>query len=358
MKRLRILFSLLKQTFQEWNADHSPRLAAALAYYTAFALAPLLVIAIAIAGLLLGQQQVQERVLDLVGNTINADAATMVGGMIESAAQPREGLIATVIGVITLLFGAMGAFGQLQQALDVIWDVDERKQPSGVLGFVRSNLLNFGMVIFIGFLLLVSLVISTILAGVGQFLGQFIGAAFILQVLNLAISFGVVTLLFALVYKVLPHTDVRWRDVWVGAAFTTLLFLIGRFALSLYLANSGTASTYGAAGSFVVILLWIYYSAQILLFGAEFTQVFSSRYGTRSAAAMGSSVVASTSNAAANSQRRPIPIERAVVPVSPVYEKAPDPKPHTRFVQAVIVVVSMVGLSVIAALLPGRQSKA
>ncbi|MGL4647783.1 MAG: YihY/virulence factor BrkB family protein, partial [Caldilineaceae bacterium] len=242
-QKLKTFFDLLKQTFKDWQADHAPRLAAALAYYTAFSLAPLLVIAIAIAGLLLGPDQVKTQVLETVSSTVSADAADLVGGMIDSASKPKEGLIATVLGVITLTFGAIGAFGQLQSALDAIWDVEDRVKPGGILGMIRTNLLNFGMVVFVGFLLLVSLVVSTMLAGVGQWIGQYVETGFLLQVLNALIGFAVITLLFALIYKVLPHTEVAWRDVWVGTAFTAVLFTIGRYVLNLYLVNSGTAST-------------------------------------------------------------------------------------------------------------------
>ncbi len=347
MKRLRTFFELLKQTFTEWNADHAPRLAAALAYYTAFSIAPLLVIAIAIAGAILGQNQVQTQVIDLVSTSVSGDAAALVEGMIDSATQPQQGTIAAILGLITLVLGASGAFGQLQGALDAIWDVEDKKRPGGIMATLRSNLLNFGMVIFVGFLLLVSLVISTTLAGVGQWISNFIEAGFLLQVVNLLVAFGVVTLLFALIYKVLPHTEVAWRDVWVGAAFTALLFSIGRFALSFYLARSSTTSAYGAAGSFVVILLWIYYSAQILLFGAEFTQVFSARLGTRAR----TGAPAKRFNADGI-----IPRERAIVPVAPATPPpTPAPTPRTSFARAMLWVLGIVGLSMIAALLPGKR---
>ncbi len=337
---LRTFFELLKQTFQDWNADHAPRLAAALAYYTAFSLAPLLVIVIAIAGALLGADNAREQVVGLVARAVSGDAAELVSGMIESAAQPKEGTIATVLGLITLVFGAAGAFGQLQGALDAIWDVEDRVKPGGVLGLVRTNLLNFGMVIFLGFLLLVSLVISTMLAGMEQFIGRYMEAGPVLQVLNIVISFGVVTVLFALIYKVLPHTEVAWRDVWIGAAFTSILFSIGRIVLSLYLVNSGTASTYGVAGSFVVILLWIYYSAQILLFGAEFTQVFSQRFGTRA-----------KKPRAARTAATGAPATR-LLPARAESLAAEPPKPRSRVVMAALVLGGMVGMALLASRRP------
>jgi membrane protein len=344
-QKLKTLFELLKQTFKDWQADHAPRLAAALAYYTAFSLAPLLVIAIAIAGLLLGQDQVRTQVLGLVQSSVSADAATLLGSLLDSAAKPREGLIATVIGLVTLVFGAIGAFGQLQNSLDAIWDVEDRVKPGGIIGMIRTNLLNFGMVIFLGFLLLVSLVLSTILTGVGQWMGTYLGTGIILQIINIVIGFAVITLLFALIYKVLPHTEVAWRDVWVGAAFTALLFSVGRYVLSLYLATSGTASSYGAAGSFVVILLWIYYSAQILLFGAEFTQVFSARFGTRAARAGQSGQPATV-----NALKTPV-----AVPLLPALASPPPKrrdKPANRLVTGVLLILGMIGMAFVASRRP------
>lgn len=343
---LRTFFQLLRKTFQDWNADHAPRLAAALAYYTAFSLAPLLVIVIAIAGALLGTDNAREQVVGLVARAVSGDAAELVSGMIESAAQPKEGTIATILGLITLVFGAIGAFGQLQSALDAIWDVEDRVKPGGVLGLVRTNLLNFGMVVFLGFLLLVSLVVSTMLAGMEQFIGRYMEAGPVLQAINIVISFGVVTLLFALVYKVLPHTEVAWRDVWIGAAFTAVLFSIGRIVLSLYLVNSGTTSTYGVAGSFVVILLWIYYSAQILLFGAEFTQVFSEYLGTRSQKAG-----AATSSSLAIVPASSVPAVRAQ-PARAVLAAAEAPKPRSRALMAALVFAGMVGMALLASRRP------
>ncbi|HYO87826.1 MAG TPA: YihY/virulence factor BrkB family protein [Candidatus Limnocylindrales bacterium] len=347
MKKLSIFFELLKQTFAEWNADHAPRLAAALAYYTAFAIAPLLVIAIAIAGAVLGQNQVQSQVVGLISSNVSADAASLVQGMLESAAAPRTGTIAAILGLITLVLGASGAFGQLQGALDVIWDVEGQKRPGGIVATLRTNVLNFGMVIFVGFLLLVSLVLSTVLSSVSTWISSFVGAGFVLQIVNLLVAFGVVTLLFALVYKVLPHTTVAWRDVWIGAAFTSLLFSVGRFALSLYLAQTSTTSAYGAAGSFVVILLWVYYSAQILLFGAEFTQVFSSRFGTRAETGAPSKSERLTADGS-------IPGERTIVPAGAV-TRVPVQASRSSFPAAVLTAVGIAAVMMIVAVLPAKK---
>lgn len=285
MKTLKDLFDLFRQTLTEWNEDKAPRLAAALAYYTAFSLAPLLVIVIAVAGLILGETRVREDILRQVEISTGTGASELIEGLISSTTNLGSGIISTIISVITLLLGAIGAFTQLQGALDTIWDVEPPPQQpglGGILGFLRDNLLSFGMILMIGFLLLVSLVVSTVLASVTEFVtGSFVGVTLLVQIVTFAINFGIITILFAAIFKFLPHTTVQWRHVWIGAALTTLLFLVGKQLLSLYLARTSTESTYGAAGSLVVILLWIYYSAQLILFGAEFTQVYAKRSGEK-----------------------------------------------------------------------------
>lgn len=283
MKLLKDVFALLKQTYQEWNEDGAPRLAAALAYYTAFSLAPLLVIIIAIMGFIISEDTVRDNIINQVTISIGSGAADMVEELITNVSQPSEGIFSTVLSFIALLLGAIGVFGNLQTSLDIIWNVDTSKQPTGIKAFITDKLLSFGMLLVVGFLLLTSLVITTVLSALdAYFLHLLPGSEFLLQVLSFVISFGVITLLFAMIYKFLPHTKVEWRDVLVGAAFTSLLFSIGKTLLALYLARSGTASPYGAAGSFVLILLWVYYSAQIILFGAEFTQVYARLHGSRS----------------------------------------------------------------------------
>ncbi|MBW4438000.1 MAG: YihY/virulence factor BrkB family protein [Pleurocapsa minor GSE-CHR-MK-17-07R] len=277
----RAIFDLLRETFQQWNADKAPRLAAALAYYTAFSIAPLLVIVIAIIGAVFSQEAARAQILSGIEETVSAQAAELVGGLIDSASQPRTGVISTVLGIGALLFGAMGAFGQLQGSLDVIWNVADKPPAGGIMGWMRANLLNFGMVLMIGFMLLVSLVLGTVITAISGAMASVLGPAqALLNGLNLVVGFALVTVMFALIFRFLPRLRIAWRDVWVGALVTAGLFTIGRYALSLYLSSSGTASAYGAAGAFVLILLWIYYSAQILLFGAEFTQVYARRYGS------------------------------------------------------------------------------
>lgn len=285
MNKIKEYLGLLKQTFDEWNADNAPRLAAALAYYTAFSIAPLLIVVIAVAGLAFGRDAVRDRLDEQIGGVIGAEGADVIQEIIANASQPQEGVLATIIGVVTLILGAIGVFMQLKSAINTVWGVvpsPEQTQQQSILKLLRDHVISFGLVLGIGFVLLVSLVISAVLASLDHFVsGLLPEAQFISQLINFVVSFGVVMLLFAMLFKFLPDTPVSWHDVWIGAALTSALFTIGKYLLGLYLGGSGVTSTYGAAGSFVLILLWIYYSAQILLFGAEFTQVYAQKYGSR-----------------------------------------------------------------------------
>jgi membrane protein len=269
--------NLVKETFSEWSEDNVARLAAALSYYTAFAIAPLLVIAIAIAGFFFDRQAATNQIGQQVSGLLGSTAGQAVNGMVEAAgANKGTGIVATVIGIVTLLFGASGVFGELQSSLNTIWEVAP-KPNQGIWATIRQRFFSFTMVVGVGFLLLVSLVVSTALGA----LGNLFGTSIIWKVINFAISFGVTTLLFALVYKVLPDVKIQWSDVWIGAVVTALLFTIGKAALGWYLGRQGTTSAYGAAGSFVALLLWVYYAAQILFLGAEFTQVYAKEYGSK-----------------------------------------------------------------------------
>lgn len=279
MAKVKTFLSLLKAAFDDFNEDKAPRLAAALSYYTIFSLAPLLVVVIAVAGLVFGQDAVRGQLDNQIQGMVGAEGGDMIQEMIQNAQRPKETLVATVLGLATLLLGAAGVFGQLKEALNTVWEVEPKKQ--GILATIKSQFISFTMVLGVGFLLLVSLVISALIAAVSTFINGLIGnTEFVLQVVNFVISFGFVALLFALIYKILPDTEIEWRDVGIGAAFTALLFTIGKTLIGLYLGNSGVSSAYGAAGSLVIILLWVYYSAQIMLFGAEFTQVYAKRYGS------------------------------------------------------------------------------
>jgi membrane protein len=279
-------FALLKQTVSEFSSDKVPRLGAALAYYTIFSLAPLLLIAIAIAGLAFGAEAAQGKIFAQLRGVLGPTAAAGMQEMVKAAAKPKQGAMATVVGIVTLIFGASGVFGQLKDALNTIWDVKPKK-ARGILGLIKDRFLSAAMVFGIGFLLLVALIIDTAIAAAGSYAhGHLPGGEAFWQALQLIVSLGVVTVLFAAIFRFLPDLKIEWRDVWLGAVFTAVLFVIGKFALGLYLGKSAVGSSYGAAGSLVVILLWVYYSAQILLFGAEFTQVYTnSKKGNVAAAA-------------------------------------------------------------------------
>ena len=275
------IVGLLKETVQEWQEDKAAKLAAALAYYTAFSVAPLLIIAIAIVALVFGEDAAQGQIAKQLQEQVGSQAAEAIQTMIQNSQKPNEGKIATIISFVILAFGASGVFTELQDSLNTIWEVAP-KPGQGVFAAVKNRFLSFAMVLGIGFLLLVSLVLSTVLIGVGNYLGNSIPHLVLLwQILNFVISFGVITALFAMIYRLLPDVKIAWSDVWLGAAITSLLFAIGRWAIGLYLAKSSVGSTYGAAGSFVVFLLWVNYSAQILFFGAEFTQVYANKYGSQ-----------------------------------------------------------------------------
>ena len=274
-------FSLLKATAFEWLDDQAPTLGAALAYYTVFSLAPLLIISIALAGLVFGAEAAQGQIFDQLRGLLGDAGGKAMQEIVQSAsAEPKTGVVATVIGFVTLLFGASGAFGQLQASLNIIWGV-QPKPGRGILGIIRDRILSFGFILVVGFLLLVSLLLTAAIAFVGKQFGAMVpGMEALIQILNSILSLAVITLLFGMMFKILPDANIAWRDVWIGALITALLFTLGKFALGFYLGRSGIASSYGAAGSLIVLLLWVYYSSQVVFFGAEFTQVYANRFGS------------------------------------------------------------------------------
>ncbi len=277
--RIKPIFRLLKEAFREWQQDKVSLLAAALAYYTVFSVTPLLVIAIAIAGAVFGQDTAKNEIVQQINALVGEQGAQVIEIALANANQPQLGSLASIISLIILLVGASGVFAQLQEALNTVWDV-KPKSDRGLGQFLRKRLLSFGMVLAIGFLLLVSLIFSAILSGISNLeINLLPGWVSLLRLLNLAISLGMVSLLFALIYKYLPDAKIRWQDVWVGAIITALLFTLGKFLIGLYLGRGSLGSTYGAAGSLIIFLAWVFYSAQILLFGAEFTQVYARKYG-------------------------------------------------------------------------------
>lgn len=273
---------LIKETFQDWSEDKAARLAAALSYYTVFSLAPLLVLVIAITGMIIGNNHdIRQQVVTQIGGLVGQDGAQAVNTLIENSSQPSGSIPATILGFVTLIIGATGVFGQLQDALNTIWEI-QPKGGGGILGMIKNRFLSFTLVLGVSFLLLVSLVISAALALMNSYFSEMLGEFGILaQAINIIISIGVITLVFAMLFRYLPDIDIPWGDVWIGALVTAILFTIGRQLISLYLGRSAPATAYGAAGSLVIILLWVYYSAQILFLGAEFTQVYSRRYGSR-----------------------------------------------------------------------------
>jgi membrane protein len=274
-------WGLLREAGREWLEDKAPRLGAALAYYTALSIAPLLVIAIFIAGMVFGKEAARGYLLDQIRGLVGGQGGQAIETMIAHANQPRTGSLAAALGVVTLLAGAAGVVGQLQDALDTIWEVAP-KPGRGAIGFIKDRFLSLAMVLGVGFLLLVSLILSTVLTALGTFsVGLMPAAAPAMEAANFVISLGVTALLFAMIFKLLPDAKVAWDDVWIGAALTALLFTLGKFLLGLYLGRSGITSAYGAAGSLVALLVWVYYSAQIVFFGAEFTKAYANRFGSR-----------------------------------------------------------------------------
>jgi membrane protein len=270
---------LFKAALSRWNADSASRMAAALAYYMAFSVAPVLLLAITIAGFAFGRDAVQGKIVEQISGLVGTHSAETIQSMIQAAYRPGQGVIASIVSIVTLLFGAIGVFSELKAALNQIWRTEE---SGSVKEIVKKNVVFLGMMLGIGLLLAVSLIISTAIAAVGAYFGSFLPARqSILQFLNFAFSFGVVTILFAAIYRILPNTDIEWRDVWVGAAVTSLLFNLGKLGLGLYLGRSAVASEYGAAGSILIFLLWVYYSGLIFYYGAEFTAVYSESHGSR-----------------------------------------------------------------------------
>ena len=278
----RTIWSLLKETVDEWQQDKVGQMAAALAYYTLFSIAPLLVIAVAVAGAVFGQEAARGEVVAQIQGLLGKAGAEVVQTALANTQNPQSGsgIVPAIISTLALIFGASGVFIQLQDSLNAVWNVEPSPQ-AGVKAVVRKRIFSFAMVITIGFILMVSLVVSTTLAALSTFTNQLFPALESLwRLINIGISLGVFTLLFALIYKYLPDIYIAWKDVLVGAFFTSILFSIGKELLGFYLGNGSFGSAYGAAGSVVTVLAWIYYAVQIMLFGAEFTQVYTRRYGS------------------------------------------------------------------------------
>jgi membrane protein len=279
MDALKATWTLLKETVEGWSQHNASRLAAALAFYTVLSIAPLLVLAVAVAGLVFGEDAARGQIATELSGVVGESAGQGIETLLQHADAPGEGTLGSILGVIVLMFGASGVFGELQSALNAIWGV-AAKPGRGVMGIIRDRFFSFSMVTGVAFLLLASLVLSAVLSAVGAFFAEALpGGALLWQVLNFVISALVIAGLFALIFKVVPDIEIDFRHVFPGALVTSLLFSAGKYLLGLYLGRASVSSPYGAAGSVVVLVIWIYYAAQILFLGAQFTRVYARRRG-------------------------------------------------------------------------------
>jgi membrane protein len=278
----RAWWALIKTALSSWIDDYAPSMGAALSYYTVFSLAPLLVIVVSVAGLLFGEEAVRGELFGQIAGLMGPKAAEGIQEMLAHVSQPGTGALGTAVGIVVLLVGATTVFGELQDALDRIWRAPARAKASGWWTLLRARLLSFGMILGVAFLLVVSLVTSAAISALGKWWdGWFAGWEVVAHLANAVVGFALTTGVFALIYKVMPRVKVGWEDVWVGAAVTALLFTLGRLLIGLYIGKTGVASGFGAAGSVAVVFVWVYYSAQIFLVGAEFTWVYAQRLGSR-----------------------------------------------------------------------------
>jgi membrane protein len=275
-----LILRLLKAAWSEFRKDNAMRMSAALGYYIIFSIAPLLVISVAIAAVVFGRKAAEGAIIGEIQGFIGTTGAQAIQTMIQSAQRPAHGAVAAIVGLLVLLWGASTVFAEMHDALNTIWDVDENAQ-SGIVDLVRTRFSSFGLVFAIGFLLLVSLLLSAALAALGKYAGNSLGVPVALfHVTDAVVSMIVISTLFAMIFRILPDLRVPWGDVWIGAVLTAMLFTAGKFAIGFYIGKSVATSTYGAAASLVVVVAWIYYSALILYFGAEFTHVFSNEVGS------------------------------------------------------------------------------
>jgi membrane protein len=276
-------FNIFKETLRQWLEDKAPQLGAALAYYTVFSLAPLILVLLAILGLVFRNDPAGawQKMTVQLSYFLDRSAIEVIQSIAQKASQTDKTVWATIIGVALALFGASGVFGQLQDSLNTIWGV-KAKPGAGIWGFIRSRFLSFAMVGGICFLLLVSMTLESLLKAFSHYVQSMLPGGIVIAVgVYLLFDFAILILVLAVIFKILPDAKIRWRDVWVGAVITALLFALGKWALGLYLGSGSAASAYGAASSLITLLLWVYYSSQILLFGAEFTQVYADHFGAR-----------------------------------------------------------------------------
>lgn len=273
-------WSLARETIASWSDDYASSMGAALAYYTMFSIAPLLLIVISVAGLFFGEQAARGEILGQLEGLMGVQGAQAVQALLASVNQPRAGVLATLFGVGALVIGATTVIGELQNALDRIWRAPRRRGQGGIATWIHSRLLSLGMIMGTGFLLMVSLLASALLAGLQRWFGRYVDLGASASAVDFALSFAFITVAFAMIYKLMPRVRVEWRDVWIGAVVTSLLFTVGKMAIGLYIGRSAVASTFGAAASLVAMVVWVYWSAQIFLLGAEFTWVYARRCGS------------------------------------------------------------------------------
>jgi membrane protein len=315
------VWPLFKKAVQAWSNDYAPSMGAALSYYTLFSIAPLLLIVIAVAGFFFGDEAVRGEITSGLSGLMGEDGAKAIEGMVVAASEPKEGLIATVVGLFVLILGATTVFGELQNSLDRIWRAPAR-EAGGVWKLLRSRLLSIGMILGIAFLLMVSLVFDTALNALGKMWGTE-GWQVLAHAVNFVVGFALTTTVFALIYKLMPRARIEWHDVWVGAGVTAILFTVGKFLISLYIGKSAVASSFGAAGSLAVVMIWVYYSAQIFLLGAEFTWVYSHEYGSRKGQKRPGAADAEEEKAAAVPVPVAVPVAARPLPPMPAPEMVP-----------------------------------
>jgi membrane protein len=273
-------WALARETLKSWSDDYASSMGAALAYYTMFSIAPLLLIVISVAGLFFGEQAARGEILVQLQGLMGAEGAHAVQALLSSVNHPKAGIVATLFGIVALVIGATTVIGELQNSLDRIWRAPQRDSHAGLFKWLHSRLMSLGMIMGIGFLLMVSLVASALLATVQRWFGHWLDLGAAASAVDFAVSFGFITVAFAMIYKLMPRVRVAWGDVWIGAVVTSLLFTVGKMAIGVYIGRSAVASTFGAAASLVAMVVWVYWSAQIFLLGAEFTWVYARRCGS------------------------------------------------------------------------------
>jgi membrane protein len=280
------MWGVFKESFSAWSGDYAPSMGAALSYYTLFSIAPLLIIVISVAGLFFGTDAVRTVIFDQLNALMGEEGAEAVQDMVANASDPGTGLVATVVSIAGLVIGATTVFNEIQNDLDRIWRAPAAEQGGGIWNLLRTRLLSFGMILGVAFLLATSLILSAGLSLIGKWWDGWLGGWEILaHVLDIVVNLGLLTIVFALIYKMIPRVEVSWHDVWIGAAVTAVLFTIGKVAIGLYLGKSDVTSSFGSAGSMVVLMIWVYYASQIFLLGAEFSRVYAEKFGSRRSAA-------------------------------------------------------------------------